>query len=111
MLTKKQQTQRKHRLRPQYDVHKEPKYLSWLHSVEMPSCFVCETRLGIQMHHIKECSSDAKKDNEVIPLCHEHHLGNKFSVHGTAKQFREIYSVELQREYARLLYFKYKGVI
>lgn len=104
MLTKKQQTKR-NRLKPK--AHKEPQYLKWLHEVRQPSCFVCNTFIGIQIHHIKEHSSDLRDDDKVIPLCYEHHLGNEFSVHGTARKFREEYPIEMQLEYAEELYNEY----
>lgn len=88
--------------------YKEPKYLSYLHEVLQPPCIVCQTHMGIEMHHIKEASSDPKDDRFVIPLCHEHHLGNKFSAHGSAKQFRAKYSYQTQMAAAQKLYEGYK---
>jgi len=69
---------------------------------------VCNTRAGIQLHHVKESSSDNRNDNEVIPLCYNHHLGNDFSAHGTPRAFRMEYPIENQLEYASRLYSSYE---
>lgn len=89
-------------------VFKDREYMRWLHEVEQPSCIVCGTYYGIQIHHVKESSSDKRNDNEVIPLCYEHHLGNEFSAHGTSKKFKEEYPVDYQLYVADKLYLKYK---
>ena len=88
---------------------KEPKYLKWLHEVKQPSCFVCNISLSIQIHHVKEHSTDYRDDTKVIPLCMEHHLGIEFSPHGTPSSFRTIHSVEEQEAAASLLYNEYKN--
>lgn len=104
MLSKKQQTY-SNRLKPK--AKKEPKYLSWLHQIEQPPCFVCNTIAGIQMHHVKEHSTDARIDSQIIPLCQNHHLGNDFSVHMTPKAFKETYDMKTQLKYADDLYRRY----
>lgn len=88
--------------------HKEPDYLRWLHEAEQPPCMVCKTYLGVQMHHVKENSASKRNDNEVIPLCYEHHTGFEFSVHGTARKFKEEYPMDYQLFVADRLYNKYK---
>lgn len=95
------------RLKPK--AQKQPKYLSWLHEIEQPSCFVCNIQTGIQMHHVKEHSTDPRDDSKIIPLCQLHHLGNDFSVHMTPKAFREAYPMEVQYKYAEKLYNTFKG--
>lgn len=89
-------------------VFKDKEYLRWLHEVEQPCCLVCKSYVGVQMHHVKESSSDKRNDNEVIPLCYNHHLGEEFSVHGTARKFKQEYPLEYQLFVADSLYFKYK---
>ena len=95
------------KLRPK--AKKEPEYLAYLHNVKMPSCFVCNISNGIEMHHCKEASSDYRDDTKVIPLCHNHHLGNEFSAHGTPRDFRSVHPIWEQLEYANELYKEYKS--
>ena len=106
MLSKKQQT-KSNRLKP--TAHKEPEYMKWLHEVKQPCCFVCGTMLGIQIHHVKRHSNDLRNDNEVIPLCVNHHTGVEFSPHGTPNDWREVYSMTDQLEVAKELYEEYKS--
>lgn len=84
-------------------------YLSWLHKQDL-TCFACGRKNGIEIHHIKEASSDKKNHKEVIPLCgvNCHRLGNELSAHGTPKKFREIFPIKIQKEYAKGLYSQYK---
>ena len=103
----KMQQTKSNRLKPK--AYKDKKYLSWLHNVKQPCCYVCNIHIGIQIHHVKERSSDLRNDNEVIPLCYNHHLGNDFSVHGTPKEFREQYPTEEQLKYAETLYMEYNN--
>ena len=87
---------------------KEPKYLKWLHEVLQPECFVCNTSLGIEIHHCKEHSTDERIDSFVIPLCYNHHHGTELSPHGTAKAFLATFSMKEQRVVADKLYQQYK---
>ena len=90
-------------------LHKEPKYLAWLHEVKQPECFACGKTNGIELHHIKEASSDKKDDRLVIPLCGVecHRLGSVLSAHGTPKKFRDTFPLDMQKEYAMALYEEY----
>ena len=92
-------------------LHKEPKYLSWLHEVKQPECFICGQKNGIELHHIKASSSDNKDDRLVLPLCGVscHRLGTAMSPHGTPKLFRAAYPLEVQKEYAMAMYEEYKS--
>ena len=94
------------KLRP--DAPKEPKYLNYLHEIKQPVCFVCSISLGIQIHHIKENSSDYRDDTKVIPLCFEHHHGTELSPHGNPKAWRYSFTMEEQLESAEKLYTEYK---
>jgi len=90
-------------------LHKEPNYLKWLHEVKHPECFACGKINGIELHHIKEASSDNKDDRLVIPLCgiECHRLGSVLSAHGTPKKFRDTFPFDMQKEYAMALYEEY----
>ena len=83
---------------------KDSKYLSWLHCQNL-GCFICGEHNQIELHHIKECSSDSKDDTKVIGLCGEscHRNGTELSAHGTPKKFREKYPIEYQLKYAEKL--------
>lgn len=83
------------------------KYLHILKGMDLP-CFACGAYGSIELHHIKECSSDKKVHTEVLPLCGDkcHRLGTELSAHGTPKKFREVFPIELQREFAKELYKK-----
>jgi len=72
-------------------------------------CFICGKQNGIEIHHIKECSSDKKNHRHILPLCGVecHRLGTELSVHGTPIKFRAKYSKEEQVEYADRLYERY----
>ena len=88
---------------------KLPKYLSYLHTQDL-ACFICGERNEIELHHIKEASSDEKDDSKVIPLCGNecHRLGLIISAHGTPKLFREKYPIAVQIEFADKLYLEYQ---
>jgi len=94
------------RLKPK--AKKLPKYLKWFHEVEQPPCFVCGTFLGIEAHHNKENSTDERIDDEILPLCHEHHHGNKLSPHGTPREWKQVYTKKIRREFSRELFRRYK---
>ena len=98
---------KKLRPKPQKDLA----YLSWLHNVEQPCCMVCNIQVGINMHHVKENSTDYRDDSKIIPLCYSHHLGNELSPHGTPSVFRKIYPMEQQLEFANELFRRYKEMI
>ena len=99
--------QKKARLKENNQPVKKPKYLKWLHEVKQPPCAVCNTRLGINLHHVKRVSSDPKNDTLVIPLCYNHHLGTEFSAHGTPRDFREEYPYDIQKGCAEEFYEEY----
>jgi len=104
MLSKKV---KHNKLRPK--PKKEPKYLSWCHGQGL-CCFACGGFDRIELHHVKECSSDHKDDSKVIPLCGEncHRNGTELSAHGTPKKFRQIFPIEVQLKFAEILYHRYK---
>lgn len=81
----------------------EMAYLSWFALQSLP-CIVCGTYSNIQGHHIKERSTDKKDHFKLIPLCVEHHTGNKISPHGTPRLFREKYPIEAQKIIADKIY-------
>ena len=72
-------------------------------------CFVCGGFNGIEWHHVKEVSSDAKNHKRQIALCGvEHHrLGQTLSAHGTPKKWRATYSMQEQNEAADKIYADY----
>ena len=109
MLSKKAQVS-SNRLKPK--PFKDPKYLSWLHAQGL-CCFSCGGYNKIELHHVKQFSSDHKDDRQVIPLCGEecHRNGMKLSPHGTPKAWRKIYPMQMQLDYAEMLYSKYKESI
>lgn len=53
-----------------------------------------------QIHHIREGQglSQRASDEETIPLCPKHHVGEGFdpSVHGSYQEFKEAYGSELE---------------
>ena len=101
--------QKKQPLKPNSKPLKDQKYLSWLHEVKQPECYCCGKTNGIELHHVKEGSSDVKNDHFVIPLCGVecHRLGTVLSAHGTPKLFRETFPTHDQKEYAFNLYQEY----
>ena len=100
---------KKHPLKQTSQPTKKPKYLKWLHEVKQPACLVCNISIGIQIHHVKESSSDRKDDTCVIPLCYHHHLGTELSPHGTPKLFKEVMPMDIQRQSASDLYKEYEN--
>ncbi|MGZ5053392.1 MAG: DUF968 domain-containing protein [Methylobacter sp.] len=53
-------------------------------------CLVCGAPANV--HHIRE--ERIKNDFLTIPLCREHHQGD-FSIHGSKRQFENIFGSEL----------------
>ena len=107
---KKEIVEKKCNLRDDVSVRVEDsEYMAYLHALGLV-CFCCRQQRGIELHHIKGCSSDEKNDREVIPLCgiECHRLGVELSAHGTAKKFREVFALEVQLKFARELYRNYK---
>ncbi len=103
MLSKKDQTRKNCRLRDKPSMKNKPRstaeerdYLDWLHQQET-QCFQCGTFNNIEWHHVKEYSTDKKNHNELIPLCKYHHTGHTLSPHGTPRQWRNMYPIEVQR--------------
>jgi hypothetical protein len=82
-------------------------YMEWF-SKQSFQCFVCGTFVGVQGHHIKERSTAPKIDENLLPLCVEHHLGSTLSPHGTPNLFREFYPYDLQVECSKVYYKKYQ---
>lgn len=96
--------------------HKEPKvirdrdYLTWLKSQPL-KCFVCGTNQNIELHHIKQSSSQPKNDRQMLSLCSYHHrYSHEISPHSNAKAWRQAYSYEMQLDYAEKLYQEYKDL-
>ena len=106
--TKKKKIANSSRLKPK--IKKDPAYLSWLHNVHQPRCFVCGSFCGIELHHVKKTSSDEKDDHCVIPLCGDscHRIGTIMSAHDTPVKFRAEYPIEVQKKFADNLYQQYK---
>jgi len=97
---------------------KDPEYLSYVHDVIKPRCFVCgrpymsEEENGINytaLHHIKLASSDVKDDHKVLPLCNNTcHLFGKLSPHGTPVLWRETFPLAVQEAAAGKIHQIYK---
>ena len=88
----------------------DKEYLNWLNERRgVLKCFICGKTNNIEFHHIKDYSMQKKNHKEVLPLCGIscHRLG-KFSAHGNAKWFKSKYPIEIQRNYAKKLYDRYK---
>lgn len=107
MLSKKQQTAW-NKKRGVSDLEKS--YLKWFVSQNL-SCIVCGTHNMIQGHHVKERSTDRKNHFQLIPLCADHHTGNKISPHGAKKEFFEMFPIEAQRKIADRIYDIYLGAL
>jgi len=88
----------------------DKEYLSYLHTQNL-KCFCCSGNDKIELHHIKESSSDAKNDRSVIPLCGDkcHRLGLELSAHGTPRKFKAAFPIEEQKLFALKLYLEYKS--
>lgn len=84
----------------------EKTYLEWFAQQSL-SCIVCGTHFMIQGHHVKERSTDRKNHFQLIPLCSEHHTGNKISPHGAKKAFFNMFPIEAQRTIAFVIYNKF----
>ena len=105
-LSKKAQTSRKEPLKQNQT--KDSAFLSWMHS-QGYGCIVCNNP-QIELHHVKEHSSDVKNDHEVLTLCEFHHkYSNYLSPHGSPKKWREVYPIEVQRAMAQKYYEEYKN--
>lgn len=103
MLTKKQQLYKNKKPK----ITKEEKdYLDWLQN-RATTCWYCGTPYNIEWHHIKLKSTDKKDHKRLIPLCTEHHKGNKISPHGTPTKWREKFTIEEQNRYADRFYKSY----
>jgi len=90
-------------------ITKEEKiYLEWFAQQGL-SCIVCGTHFMIQGHHVKERSTDRKNHFQLIPLCSEHHTGNKISPHGAKKAFFNMFPIEAQRTIAFVIYNHFLG--
>ena len=76
-----------------------PEYLEWFTDHHF-SCIVCGTTEGIEGHHVKRDSTDRKRDDEMLPLCREHHHGRTLSPHGTPTLFREEFPMHVQKRLA-----------
>lgn len=102
-MTKAEQTSWNKKIR----ITKEEKtYLKWFAHQSL-GCIVCGTHLMIQGHHVKERSTDRKNHFQLIPLCKEHHTGNKISPHGAKKAFFNMFPIEDQRTIAFVIYNKF----
>ena len=57
-------------------------------------CLICDQPANI--HHIREGQGAGQRAGNclIIPLCKEHHQGS-FSIHGSRRQFIDIYGNEL----------------
>jgi len=103
-LSKSEQLQKNGTLKPK--PLKDKAFLSWMHSQSF-GCIVCGNP-QIELHHIKEHSSDVKNDHEVLPLCEFHHkYSDHLSPHGSPKKWREVYPIEEQRAIAQKYYEEY----
>jgi len=83
----------------------ELSYIKWARK-EPLKCLICNSS-NIQLHHVKKSSTDKKNHKRLLPLCQEHHVGNKISPHGAKKEFFDLYSFEKQCIIADKLYIKY----
>lgn len=102
-MTKAEQT--KWNKKPKRFVDKD--YMAWLHKTQR--CYVCYERGGLELHHIRSPDNRTRNDNEIVPLCDQHHRGSQFSVHGTPAHFLERYPYDTQYAVAERLYRMYKN--
>ena len=93
----------------------EVEYLSWLKSQEL-FCIACG-KLATELHHLKFDESNkihtstAKKDHKlVVPLCCEHHTGNKCSFHGNKKEMAKLFTKDSLIVIANKIYQKWEEV-
>lgn len=70
-------------------------YLKWFAEQKFP-CHICGSTKGVEGHHIKRDSNDPKNDEQMMPLCKEHHKGYSLSPHGTPVLFRNKYPMDVQ---------------
>jgi len=96
------------RLKPK--AKKLPKYLEWLHNQNDIVCFSCGKQNGLEVHHVKETSTDERDDSKVLMLCGEecHRNGMKLSPHSTPVAWRRVYPIQMQLDYASDLFRRYK---
>lgn len=86
-------------------VYKNKEYLSWL---AQKSCLVCGAH-PVELHHVDR-GIGARRDDSAIPLCHAHHLGDKWSAHGAdAILFNAVYPKDHLLEIARKLHEEWKS--
>ncbi len=87
---------------------KDKDYLSYMHNSEK-RCVVCG-RFDIELHHIKTKTQTFRNDNQVVPLCVEHHRGN-FAPHGfDSGEFYKEYPKELLLKWAEEFYKEYEDI-
>jgi len=99
--------QKKHNLKPK--AFKCKAYLEYMHN-SGKHCVICGNT-NIELHHIKTKTQTMRNDNEVVPLCDEHHRG-KFSPHGfDSSKFYEQYPKDLLLEWAEDFYKEYMEMI
>ena len=111
MLSKKDQTKKKCRLRPKPSAKNAPKitqeerdYLEWMKAQALP-CFVCSGLGDIVLHHIKLNSTDKKRHFFVLPMCVNCHAESmELSAHKTPVKFRAKYPIEIQEIQATMYY-------
>jgi len=62
--------------------------------VQSLGCLICDQPANI--HHIREGQGVGQRAGNclIIPLCQQHHQGS-FSIHGSRRQFIDIYGNEL----------------
>ena len=66
-------------------------------------CFCCERPANL--HHIRPPGTGIGRRTShfhVIPLCHDHHLGN-FSIHMAKKAFEEKFGIEIPDDAAETI--------
>lgn len=109
MQLSKKRTNKKPSMKNKKRITDEEKdFLEWLKNQQL-NCFVCGTKNGIELHHVKESSSCRKNHKRVIPLCGvEHHRLGKYAVHVNKKWFFEKYPIKMQEEFADSLYQDFK---
>jgi len=84
-------------------------FCNWLHEeaqMQKYKCMVCGSPV-YHYHHVKEYSSDKKRQFVQIPLCNEHHMGTSLSPHGSPKLFRQTYTMKYQNAQALKLHLDY----
>ena len=80
-------------------------YLEYMHNSDK-KCIVCGDT-NIELHHIKTKTQTNRNDNEIVPLCANHHRGN-FAPHGfDSAEFYKQYSKEMLLEFAEDFYNDY----